>query len=110
VIVLWILNYSFPLVAISVGAFILVIGRVKSQNIYQRLDWELLLFFASLFVVIHGFEASGAVARLLAHFQTGLQGHDLAVICSERRNADPVEPREQPTGGAAFPDARAVVH
>jgi len=24
--------------------------------------------------VIHGFEASGAVARLLAHFQTGLQG------------------------------------
>jgi Na+/H+ antiporter NhaD/arsenite permease-like protein len=74
VIVLWTLNYSFPLVAISVGAFILVIGRVKSQNIYQRLDWELLLFFASLFVVINGFEASGAVARLLTHFQTGLQG------------------------------------
>jgi Na+/H+ antiporter NhaD/arsenite permease-like protein len=74
VIVLWILNYSFPLVAISVGAFILVIGRVKSQNIYQRLDWELLLFFASLFVVIRGFEASGAVASLLAHFRTGLQG------------------------------------
>ena len=29
VIVLWILGYSFPLVAISVGAFILIIGRVK---------------------------------------------------------------------------------
>jgi Na+/H+ antiporter NhaD/arsenite permease-like protein len=74
VIVLWILGYSFPLVAISVGAFILIIGRVKAQNIYQRLDWELLLFFASLFVVIKGFEASGALEHLIGYFQAGLQG------------------------------------
>jgi Na+/H+ antiporter NhaD/arsenite permease-like protein len=74
VIVLWILGYSFPLVAISVGAFILIIGRVKAQNIYQRLDWELLLFFASLFVVIKGFEASGALDDLIGYFQKGLQG------------------------------------
>ena len=74
VIVLWIFGYSFPLVAISVGAFILVIGRVKAQNIYQRLDWELLLFFASLFVVIHGFQASGAVDYLIARFHHALEG------------------------------------
>jgi Na+/H+ antiporter NhaD/arsenite permease-like protein len=75
VILLWILGYSFPLVAISVGAFILIIGRVKVQNIYQRLDWELLLFFASLFVVIRGFEASGAVTRLIDYFRPGLEGN-----------------------------------
>jgi Na+/H+ antiporter NhaD/arsenite permease-like protein len=74
VIVLWILGYSFPLVAISVGAFILIIRRVKAQNIYQRLDWELLLFFASLFVVIRGFEASGVVTQLMEYFRAGLQG------------------------------------
>jgi Na+/H+ antiporter NhaD/arsenite permease-like protein len=74
VIVLWILGYSFPLVAISVGAFILIIGRVRSQNIYHRLDWELLLFFASLFVVIKGFEASGAIEHVIGLFRTGLQG------------------------------------
>ncbi|MFZ3215917.1 MAG: SLC13 family permease [Candidatus Acidiferrales bacterium] len=74
VIVLWILGYSFPLVAISVGAFILVIGRVRSQNIYRRLDWELLLFFASLFVVIKGFEVSGALERVIGYFQSGLHG------------------------------------
>ena len=74
VIVLWIMGYSFPLVAISVGAFILVIGRVKAQNIYQRIDWELLLFFASLFIVIRGFQASGAVDYLIQRFQAGLQG------------------------------------
>jgi Na+/H+ antiporter NhaD/arsenite permease-like protein len=69
VVLLWILGYSFPLVAISVGAFILIIGRVKAQNIYQRLDWELLLFFASLSVVIRGFEASGVVTRLIEYFR-----------------------------------------
>jgi Na+/H+ antiporter NhaD/arsenite permease-like protein len=74
VIVLWILGYSFPLVAISVGAFILIIGRVRSQNIYHRLDWELLLFFASLFVVIKGFQASGAIEHVIDLFQSGLQG------------------------------------
>lgn len=74
VILLWILGYSFPLVAISVGAFILVIGRVKAQNVYHRLDWELLLFFASLFVVIRGFESSGAVDRIIEYFRPGFQG------------------------------------
>lgn len=74
VILLWILGYSFPLVAISVGAFILIIGRVKAQNIYHLLDWELLLFFASLFVVIRGLEASGLITRLIEYFRTGLQG------------------------------------
>jgi Na+/H+ antiporter NhaD/arsenite permease-like protein len=75
VIVFWVFGYSFPLVAISVGAFILIIGRVNAEKIYQRVDWELLLFFAALFVLIRGFEASGAVNYLLAHFHRGLEGH-----------------------------------
>jgi Na+/H+ antiporter NhaD/arsenite permease-like protein len=62
------------MVAISVGAFILIIGRVRAQNVYQRLDWELLLFFASLFVVIHGFEASGTVDFLVARFHHAFEG------------------------------------
>jgi len=74
VIVFWIFGYSFPLVAISVGAFILIIGRVDAQKIYQRVDWELLLFFAALFVLIRGFEASGAVNYLISKFHRGLEG------------------------------------
>jgi Na+/H+ antiporter NhaD/arsenite permease-like protein len=74
VVALWVAGYSFPLVAISVGAFILVIGRVKSANIYQRIDWELLLFFAALFIVTRGFEASGAVDYLIGHFHHALEG------------------------------------
>jgi Na+/H+ antiporter NhaD/arsenite permease-like protein len=74
VIVLWALGYSFPMVAISAGAFILIVGRVKAQNIYQRIDWELLLFFASLFVVVNGLQASGAVDRWIARFHHALEG------------------------------------
>lgn len=80
VIVLWIFGFSFPLVAVSVGAFILVIGRVKAQNIYQRVDWELLLFFGALFVVIHGFQASGAVSYLIARFHHSLEGSAISQL------------------------------
>ncbi|HVB85663.1 MAG TPA: anion transporter [Candidatus Dormibacteraeota bacterium] len=74
VIVFWIFGYSFPLVAISVGAFILIIGRVNAEKIYQRVDWELLLFFAALFVLIRGFEASGAVNFFISKFHRELEG------------------------------------
>ena len=78
VVVLWIFNFSFPLVAIAVAALILIIGRVKSEFIHQRVDWELLLFFASLFVVIRGFESSGATDYLIRHFEPALQAGGVA--------------------------------
>lgn len=69
VLVLWAMGYSFPMVAIAVAAVMMVLGRVPSRQIHQRVDWELLLFFASLFVVIRGFAASGMVERLMRVFQ-----------------------------------------
>lgn len=80
VVVLWVLGYSFPLVAISVAAFILVIGRVQSGEIHHRVDWELLLFFAALFVVIRGFAVSGALGRLMHAFQPWLGGGPTAQL------------------------------
>lgn len=72
VVVLWAMGYSFPLVAVSVAAVILVLGRVRSSEIHQRVDWELLLFFASLFVVVEGLAASGAVEWLVRLFRPWL--------------------------------------
>lgn len=80
VVVLWIFNFSFPLVAASVGALILIIGRVKSESIHRNIDWTLLLFFASLFVVIQGLEASGAVAYLVSEFRPMLAGGNVAQL------------------------------
>ncbi len=77
VLILWIFNFSFPLVAVSVGALILLLGRVKSEYIHSHIDWTLLLFFAALFVVIRGFEDSGATGYLIARLQPALQGGDI---------------------------------
>lgn len=74
VVVLWAFNFSFPLVAASVGALILVIGRVKSESIHRNIDWTLLLFFASLFVLIQGLVSSGAVTYLVSKFHPLLAG------------------------------------
>jgi Na+/H+ antiporter NhaD/arsenite permease-like protein len=74
VLVLWIMNFSFALAAAAVGALILIIGRVKSENVYHRVNFELLLFFAALFVVMQGFENSGAAGYLIRFFEPGLKG------------------------------------
>ncbi|MFZ0639827.1 MAG: SLC13 family permease [Candidatus Acidiferrales bacterium] len=74
VLILWITNFSFALAAAGVAAFILIIGRVKSENVYHRVNWELLLFFAALFVVMQGFENSGAVTYFIQFFAPGLKG------------------------------------
>ncbi|MDE1976618.1 MAG: anion transporter [Elusimicrobia bacterium] len=71
---LWAAGFSFPLAAAAVGALILVIGRVKTAEIHAQVDWELLLFFASLFILIQGFEASGATAIILRLVAPALKG------------------------------------
>lgn len=84
VLVLWIFGFSFPLVAVSVGALILLLGRVKSEHIHSHIDWTLLLFFAALFVVIRGFEISGAtdvlIQRFVGRFGLGLGGGSVREI------------------------------
>jgi Na+/H+ antiporter NhaD/arsenite permease-like protein len=74
VLVLWFMNFAFALAAAAAGALILIIGRVKSENIYRRVNWELLLFFAALFVVMQGFQNSGAVSYFIHFFEPGLRG------------------------------------
>jgi Na+/H+ antiporter NhaD/arsenite permease-like protein len=80
VLVLWAFNFDFPLVAISVAAVILLIGGVRSGRVHERVDWTLLLFFAALFVLIRGFELSGATAFLIQRFEPWFHGGRLAQI------------------------------
>jgi Na+/H+ antiporter NhaD/arsenite permease-like protein len=54
----------------SVGGCValLVLHRQDPQEIWRRVDWSVLLFFAGLFVVVEGFVRSGAPAQLFARF------------------------------------------
>lgn len=59
------LGLSIPVTALAGAALILMLGKQKPSVIIGRVDWVLLLFFSTLFVVVHGLEISGATARVL---------------------------------------------
>jgi Na+/H+ antiporter NhaD/arsenite permease-like protein len=42
--------------ALISGALLLLTRRVKSEKVYRRIDWTLLLMFMGLFIVVAGFE------------------------------------------------------
>src|SRR5207248_5069038 len=68
----WLVGGSLPLVAIAAGALMVLVAQRDPADAIERVDWDLLLFFASLFVVMRGFERTGAVAWI--------DGHALALL------------------------------
>jgi Na+/H+ antiporter NhaD/arsenite permease-like protein len=65
------------LVAIGASALALVWVRPSIQETLKRIQWDVLLFFASLFVIIGGLEASGIM-------------QSVAVFVSNAKNLPPV--------------------
>jgi Na+/H+ antiporter NhaD/arsenite permease-like protein len=60
------LGISIPVIALLGGSLILIFGRIKPSSIIRQVDWVLLLFFASLFIVVHGIEKAGLMERMVA--------------------------------------------
>jgi Na+/H+ antiporter NhaD/arsenite permease-like protein len=56
---------AYPLAALVGACAILVVGRVKPQDVFEKVDWTVLLFFAGLFIVTGAFEKAGYVGPLL---------------------------------------------
>jgi Na+/H+ antiporter NhaD/arsenite permease-like protein len=59
------LGLSIPLLALIAGAAALLVSHERPSQIFQSIDWSLLVFFAGLFIVIDGARASGLLDRLL---------------------------------------------
>lgn len=53
------LNLSIPVIALVGASLILIFGRVKPSQVIKNVDWVLLLFFASLFIVVEGAVKAG---------------------------------------------------
>jgi Na+/H+ antiporter NhaD/arsenite permease-like protein len=64
------INFSIPVIAITGAALILLLGEAKPSEVIQKVDWVLLLFFASLFIVVGAVEKTGLL-------RTFLEGHPL---------------------------------
>ncbi|GAB4543446.1 MAG: ArsB/NhaD family transporter [Anaerolineales bacterium] len=56
-------------VALSAAAAALVWGQPDIQEVLKRLEWSVLLFFGSLFVMVGGLEHSGALNALVGLLQ-----------------------------------------
>jgi Na+/H+ antiporter NhaD/arsenite permease-like protein len=74
------LDLSIPLIALLGASMILLLGRIKPSKVIRQVDWVLLLFFASLFIVVHGVEKSGLMQQLLNHVNLTENGAGLAGI------------------------------
>ena len=55
-VVLFFIGWPVPKVALVAGALLLVTRRVKPEKVYLHIDWQLLVLFVGLFVVVAGVE------------------------------------------------------
>jgi Na+/H+ antiporter NhaD/arsenite permease-like protein len=64
------LHIKPALIALAASAIALVLVRPSIQETLKRIQWDVLLFFSALFVLIGGLQAAGimhSLARLIAH-------------------------------------------
>jgi Na+/H+ antiporter NhaD/arsenite permease-like protein len=73
-VIAWLAGGSLPLVAITVGAVMVAIAQRDPAYAIDRVEWALLLFFASLFVVMRGLEQTGVVGWIDARAVKLAQG------------------------------------
>ncbi len=71
VLVGFFLGFNLPWTALSGAALIMVVARRDTHVVLKHVDWHLLVFFAGLFVVVEGLNATGLPAQLRPSFGTG---------------------------------------
>lgn len=82
-------DLSIPLIALVGSALILLLGKAKPSAIIHQVDWVLLLFFASLFIVVAAVEETGLFSALLQDnlFSSDLKGlglvHGISLVLSQ---------------------------
>ena len=83
------IHISIPMIALMGASMILILGRIKPSRIIQAVDWVLLLFFSSLFIVVRGVEKAGwmELFKSWAVFSPDLTGlgilHGFSLIMSQ---------------------------
>ena len=79
----WLGGLSLPLVAISTAALLIAVARRDPTEAFANVEWELLLFFAALFVVMRGVRDVPLVQDLTSASAARLSGarlHDASVV------------------------------
>ncbi|MGB9664504.1 MAG: anion transporter [Ignavibacteria bacterium] len=81
-----ILNFPLPLSALTAASILLVTRRLKPQRVFVEIDWSLLVFFASLFIITGSIERNALSKKIfdliepLAKGNSGLFAFSSAVL------------------------------
>jgi Na+/H+ antiporter NhaD/arsenite permease-like protein len=67
-------GYSVPAAALIAAAAMLIFGRSPSDNVLAAIDWNLLVLFSGLFIVVGSLETSGLSGLLFKSIQPLLSG------------------------------------
>lgn len=79
----WLAGLSLPLVAISAAAVLIAVARRDPARAFANVEWELLLFFGALFVVMRGVRDVPLVQDLTLASGSSLSGvrlHDATIV------------------------------
>ena len=66
-VILFFFDFSMEIVAIGVASFLLITRRIKPEKVYSLVDFELLILFIGLFIVVRGFENSVVFDRIVKY-------------------------------------------
>jgi Na+/H+ antiporter NhaD/arsenite permease-like protein len=58
------LNLSPSFIALAAAGIALLWVRPNTQELFERIEWSVLIFFIALFVIVGGLEASGALEKV----------------------------------------------
>ena len=79
----WLAGLSLPLIAISAAALLIAVARRDPSEAFANVEWELLLFFGALFVVMRGVRDVPLVQDLTSASGASLSGaplHDAGIV------------------------------
>lgn len=84
VIVLFFINgrlgLSIPVISLIGASLILILGKIKPSEVIKNIDWVLILFFATLFIVVGGIEKTGLIQHILDRYTITPDLHGIGVI------------------------------
>lgn len=63
-IVMIVIGFELPLAALTSASILLITRRLKPQRVFIEIDWALLVFFASLFVITGSIEKNALTQKL----------------------------------------------
>lgn len=79
VVVLFFTGLPLGLVALGGAAVLLTAARVKPEKVYHQIDWDLLVMFSGLFIVVHAFQVHVVKYWGLEHW-TVLRDHPVGLL------------------------------